>query len=253
VSVIDLEHRRGIANIRVGAAPGLARVSPDGKLVVVSNRDDNSISIIDAGSNSVRSTIPICKQPEDIAILPWSDKAFIACSGSGQVAAVDLKTDKLLALLDVGQTPVHLALKPDGGELFVSNYDSQTISTIETTTNEVAGSFLIGEHPVRGLVGSDNSTLYVSNFGTNSVSIFGIDNSKLLTTVAVGSRPEAMAFSANQVFLLVCDTQAGDVAAVRITERKYGKLTSAAALYTTIPVGNQPRDIVVKAFMLKGE
>ena len=82
---------------------------------------------------AVRSTIPVCPQPEDIAILPDNSKAFVACTGSAQVASIDLKNDKLLALLDVGKTPVHLALKPDGGELMVSNFDSDNIAIIETT------------------------------------------------------------------------------------------------------------------------
>ena len=119
--------------------------------MVVSNRGDNTVSLIDAQRLTVRSTIPVCQQPEDIAILPDSSKAFVACAASGQVASIDLKSDKLLALLDVGKTPVHLALKPDGGELMVSNFDSDNISIIETTTNEVGGSYLIGTHPARGI------------------------------------------------------------------------------------------------------
>jgi len=80
--------------------------------VVVSNRGDNSVSLIDAQQLRVRTTLPICAQPTDIAILPDNSKAFVACSGSAQVASIDLKTDKVLALLDVGKSPAHLALKP---------------------------------------------------------------------------------------------------------------------------------------------
>ena len=61
------------------------------RTVVVSNRADNSVSIIDAARLAVRSAINICIHPEDIAILPDSSKAFVSCSGSGQVASIDLK------------------------------------------------------------------------------------------------------------------------------------------------------------------
>src|SRR5208337_114074 len=123
VSVIDLEKRTVIANIAVGAAPGLARVSPDDSTVVVSNRGDNTVSLIDTKLLRVRATLPVCLQPEDIAILPDSSKAFVACSGSSQVASIALArnekngettSDRVLALLDVGRTPVSLTLKPDG-------------------------------------------------------------------------------------------------------------------------------------------
>jgi len=116
-----------LGNVRVGSAPGLARVSPDGATVMVSNRGDNTVSVIDTKLLRVRSTLPVCRQPEDIAILPDSSKGFVACSGSSQVASIALAanknneppSDRVLALLDVGRTPVSLALKPDGGEMMV--------------------------------------------------------------------------------------------------------------------------------------
>ena len=61
VSIIDLEKRMVIGNVRVGSAPGLARVSPDGSTVVVSNRGDNTVSMIDAKTLRVRTTLPICQ------------------------------------------------------------------------------------------------------------------------------------------------------------------------------------------------
>jgi len=60
-----------------GAAPGLARVSPDGGTIVVSNRGDNTVSLIDAKALRVRSAVPVCQEPEDIAILHDSSKAFV--------------------------------------------------------------------------------------------------------------------------------------------------------------------------------
>jgi len=48
------------------------------------------VSLIDADLLRVRATLPVCKQPEDIAILPDSTKAFVSCSGSSQVASIQL-------------------------------------------------------------------------------------------------------------------------------------------------------------------
>lgn len=273
VSILDLAGRRVLRNVAVGKAPGLARVSPDGKLVVTAERVGNSVSVIDAQKMTVRSAIPVCEQPTDVAIALDSSKAFIACSGSAQVAVIGLglqppeasaepasnrtpathvlssdksrTLDRLLTLLDVGTTPVHLALKPDGGEIFVSNFGANTISEILTGTNEVGGSYVIGAGPVRGIVSADNSTLYVSNFNSDSVAVYSIDDGKLVDTAHVGSRPDALALSPNQNFLFVADTAAGDVSVVR-TAAKQG-----AVLLTIIPVGEQPNAIAVKAFLLR--
>jgi YVTN family beta-propeller protein len=163
---------------------------------------------------------------------------------------VDLKTDRLLALLDVGKTPVNLALKPDGGELIVINFDSDNISMIETTTNEVNGSYLIGTRPARGIVSADNSRLYVSNFGSNTVAVYDIDLGKLIASLPAGSRPDALALSQSQNYLLVLDSQSGDVTVIQ--KRKPTHLEpSEYSLLTMIPVGVQPNNIVVKAFLVR--
>jgi len=225
---------------------------------VVSNRGDNTVSLIDAKSLRVRATLPVCQQPEDIAIMPDSSKAFVACSGSSQVASIalqpngksgDLNGDRVLALMDVGRTPVNLALKPAGGELIVCDFGSDSISIIETGTNEVGSSTLIGQHPTRGLVTRDNSRLYTSNFGSNNVAVYDIDLGRRIASVAVGSHPDGLALSQDQNYLLVLDTQAGDVTVIQ--KRTPRKLEPTEySLLTMIPVGVQPNAIAVKAFML---
>ncbi len=260
VSVIDLDKKVVIGNVRVGSAPGLARVSPDGATVVVSNRGDDTVSVIDTKVLRVRTTLPVCQQPEDIAILPDSSKAFVACSGSSQVASIALDSgtkngeptsDRVLALLDVGRTPVSLALKPDGGELIVCDFDSDSISIIETGNNEVGSSALIGQHPAHAVVTLDNSRLYASNFGSDSVAVYDIDMGRRIATMAVGSHPDGLALSQDQRYVLVLDTQAGDVTVIQKREPRRLEPTEYSLL-TMIPVGMQPNGIVVKAFMVSG-
>src|SRR6185369_1469338 len=146
VSVIDLATRRQIAQIGTGEEPMDARITPDGKTLIVANRLGNAVTVIDAAARRVRAVFEGCPGALDIAILPDSSKGFVACSGGHQVMAIALArpdahppvpTDRLEALLDVGRNPLQLALKPDGGELFVSNSQSNSISEIVTTTNDV--------------------------------------------------------------------------------------------------------------------
>ena len=147
-----------------------------------------------------------------------------------------------------------MALKPDGGELFVSNFDSDNFSIIETDSNEVGGSYLIGSNPVRGVVTSDNSLLYVSNFGSDTVSVYAIDEGRVIGSVRVGSRPDALALTPDEDHLLVVDTGSGDVAVVRTVKTSdNSKFSADRALVNVIPVGNQPNDIVIKAFTVAKE
>jgi YVTN family beta-propeller protein len=267
VSTLDLDRRREIAAAGTGEQPELTRISPDGRSLVVSNHGSGSVSIFDvtpydaasAASQPairLRSTFSGCPGSADIAILPDSSKAFVACSAGHQIMTLSLAaapsswaakqnpaltTDHLLVFLDVGKSPVHLAMKPDGGEIFVSNFGSDSISEISTWTNEVGGTYTIGSGPKSGIVSHDNSMLWVSNSGADSIGLYSIDDGKLAGSVRAGSGPDSLAFSADEHLLLAADTHSGDVAVVR-TQGKQGP-----ALFTILPAGSSPNAIVVKA------
>ena len=89
----------------------------------------------------------------------------------------------------------------------------------------------------------------MSNFGSNTVAVYDIDVGKMVTTLPVGSHPDALALSQNQNYLLVLNSDSGDVSIIQ--KRKPTKLEpSEYSLLTMIPVGVQPNNVVVKAFML---
>jgi YVTN family beta-propeller protein len=258
ISVIDLKARREIAQIGAGEEPVAALITPDGKTLVVANRRGNSVSVIDAAARSVRSIFDGCAGAADVAILPDSSKAFVACSGGHQVMAIALanakaslaqpgrpQIDRLESLLDVGHGPVQLAIKPDGGELFVSNSLSNSISEVVTSTDDVGGAYMIGDDPVRGLVSSDNALLYVANFHSQFLNIFSIDDGKRLPLALaphVGDGASALAFSNSGHLIFVVDNRSADVAVVRTLTRK---------LFTILPTGRGPNAIAVKAFKVQ--
>jgi len=263
VSVIDLDKRREIATASTGDAPGVARVAPDNRTLVVSNRVAGSISVYSIDMKSEKKPLQFrgafsgCAGATDVAILPDSSKAYVACSGSHQVMAVwlaadptswrgkqdsALQHDHMLCLLDVGKTPTHLAMKPDGGEIFTTNFDSDSISEINTETNEVNGTTVIGAKPSRGVFSKDDATLWVTNFGADAASLYNVDDARAEYSVHTGSRPDALAFSADEHLLVIADSGGSDVAVVR-TQSKDGP-----TLFTLLPAGDHPNDIVIKSF-----
>src|SRR5260370_17275082 len=127
----------------------------------------------------------------------------------------------------------------------VCDFDSDSISIIQTGNDEVGSSSLIGQHPARGVVTGDNSRFYVSNFVSNSVAVYDIDIGKLIATMPVGSRPEGLALSQDQRYLLVLDTQPGDVTVIQ--NRNPRKLDPTEhSLLTMFPVGAHPNAFMIK-------
>jgi DNA-binding beta-propeller fold protein YncE len=62
----------------------------------------------------------------------------------------------------------------------------------------------------------------------------------------VGSKPDGLAFTPNQHYLLVADSASGDIAIIRRDPEVSGNM-----LFTMVPCGIEPRQIAVKAFMLR--
>lgn len=281
VSVLDLDSRREVAVAGTGEQPGLARISPDMRTLIVTNRASGSVSIYGVepyatteghgllpkprpemkdATPRLRAAFSGCLGATDAVILPDSSKAFIACSGGHQVMAVSLAaapdswaakqnpslmTDHMLALLNVGQTPVQLALKPDGGQIFCSNFGSNSVSSIDTQTNEVSRTDTIATRPVFSIVSADNSMLWISNFGADSINQWSIDDGKPADSVRTGHAPDTLAFSADEHLLLAADAQSGDVSVIRTVDK------NGPELFTILPAGGSPNDIVVKAMQEK--
>ena len=265
VSVLDLEAHREIGTVAAGESPGMARVSADNRTVVVSNRAAGSLSVYAVDTEGrqplhLRATFAGCPGVTDVAILPDSTKAFAACSGSHQVMAVwlavpadswrgkqdpSLQQDHLLTSLDVGKSPLHLALKPDGGEAFSTNFGANSISEMSTWTNEVSGTYPVVMQPSQALVSRDDSSLWVTDFGSDSATLYSIDDGHVVASVRTGSKPDALAFSADEHLLLVADSGSADVAVIRTNS------VGGPTLFTLLPAGPQPNDIVIKAFHVR--
>ena len=263
VSIVDLEARRAIGQVKTADRPEDAVIAPDGRTLVVTSRVNGITSVYAAdplGTLNLRATYKGCPGATGAAILPDSSKAFIACSEGRQVMVVSLAAasdswaakqdealtrDHVVAMLDVGRNPTELTLKPDGGEVFVSNRGSDSISEIATQTNDVGSTYPIGDKPAHGVVSGSNSTLWISNSGADSLSLYSIDEGRLLAPIHTGDAPDALAFSADEHLLLAADEKTGDVAVIRTA----GRL--GPALFTMLPAGNGPDAIVVKAMQPK--
>ena len=265
VSVLDLEHRREIGTAAAGETPGIAVVSPDNRSLVVSNRGAGSVSVYsvdERGAHPVRfrEAYSGCAGATDVRILEDSSKAFIACSASHQIMAIglgvppeswrgkhdpSLQNDHLLSLLDVGKAPTHIAVKPDGGEIFSTNFGGNSVSEISSWTNEVEGTYPVVMQPARAAVSRDDTSLWITDFGADSATLYSIDDGRVVGSVRTGSPPAALAFSADEHLLLVADSGSADVAVIRTNG------PAGPTLFTMLPAGPQPNDIVVKAFSVR--
>lgn len=70
----------------------IARYSPDGKLLVVSNLNSNMLHIIDAAFGA-QKYVPVGSQPMDFAFR--GDELFVGCQGDGSMHVIDIPSGRV--------------------------------------------------------------------------------------------------------------------------------------------------------------
>ena len=82
------------------------------------------------------------------------------------------------------------------------------------------------------------------------MAVYDIDTGKVIATLPAGRHPDGLALSQSQNYLLVLNSESGDVTVIqkRTPNKKFER--GEYSLLTMIPVGIQPNSIVVKAFIV---
>lgn len=116
--------------ISVGKRPEGIAVTPDGARIYVANNLDNSVSVIDAGTNIVTTTTAVGLAPMGVAISPDGSRAYVANSSSKSTSVIKVSTNAVETTVTVGTTPVGVAIGPDGSRGYVANSGDGTLSEL---------------------------------------------------------------------------------------------------------------------------
>ena len=78
-------------------------VSPDGKLLFVTNQDDSTISIVDTKNPSIISTIDVGDSPEGIDITPNGKHVYVTNWGDGSISVINTDNYKIEKTIKTGK------------------------------------------------------------------------------------------------------------------------------------------------------
>ncbi|RZL54313.1 MAG: DUF1929 domain-containing protein, partial [Variovorax sp.] len=139
VAVVDTATGVRVAEIGVGGSPRSVAVAPDGR-VWVANKNAGTISILNAGSLSLATTVtlPRGSQPHGLVFAPGGS-AYVVLEAPGQLFKLDPATGATQATLAVGANPRHLSVTGDGATVLVSRFVTpplagESTAKVDTTT-----------------------------------------------------------------------------------------------------------------------
>jgi DNA-binding beta-propeller fold protein YncE len=238
VYVIDLKaNPPAVAGtVTTGKRPSGMAISADGKLALVTNRDDGTISVLSIAGKEVKVTDTVsvgtgADQVSAVAITPDGKRALATKPAANKIALLSIANGKVTydkRDLPGGIFPYNVVISPDGklalsadtgnGGSSDGNIDTVSVIDLEANPTRVIDHIAVADSP-EGLVMSPKGNFAVSidaqgsnqpkdswfYHPTGMVSLLKIEGKdvNLVAEVPVGTFPEGGVFSADGEYLYV--------------------------------------------------
>src|SRR5215469_10164805 len=241
-------------------AAGLA-ISANGKTLVVANNYNDSISVIDTASATVRYEYDL--RPYSTSDAPAGTKGgtfpyavalngsavYVGCDRDREVVVVNLgaTAGSFVTRIELDGNPNGMALSDNGHTLFVAQDNQDQVAVIDTKTNTVThkidtrGPAYLGLPPSTTgasptAVTINRNTLYAVNAGSNSVAVIPLTGRAAFTTsglIPTAYDPTDIAFSGDGNWMYIVNGKSDQG-----PNPGYGYGNLAFIQFVTFPGGN---------------
>ncbi len=209
-------------SIALAVAVAAAEIMPEARLLVL-NKGDGTLSIVDPAKLEVLTTVPAGKDPHEVVVSADGKLAFASNYGDGHtLSVVDLVAGKALPPIELAPMIAPHGLVVDEGKIYFTAERSKVIGRCDVETRKVDWVMGIGEektHMIR--LSKPSGTLVTTNIGSNSISLVsGQGKDWQVTNVPVGKGPEGFDVTADGKEIWVANSQDGSISIVDAAEKK---------------------------------
>ncbi len=241
-------------NLPLGDLPLNMAVSPDRKMIAVTNNGQGtqSIQLIDIAAGKITDT-------KEVRVawlgLVWSDnsKTLYASGGNGNyIMRFDIH-DKKLVFRDsivLGKpwpekiSIAGIALNDSRHILYAVTKENNSLYVIDVKGKKVINRYSLDGEGYTCVLSPDKMLLYLSCWGCNKVVIFDTQTMILRDAVTVGDHPNELLLNASGSLLYVANANDNSVSVIDTRKRKVIE-TLNAALYPDAPSGSTTNGIAL--------
>jgi YVTN family beta-propeller protein len=207
------------------AVAALAQSSSSRLLVL--NKEDATLVIVDPVAGSILGTVPVGQGPHELAVSTDGRFAFASNYGSGTagqtISMVDISAQKEVRRIDVSPLRRPHGLAFVNGKLYFTAETNRKIARYDPAADKVDWEFETGLNGTHMVVPTrDAKILFASNIGSNSVSAIqqGADGAWTQTVIPVGKGPEGIDLSPDGTTVWSAHSQDGGVTVIDVATRK---------------------------------
>ena len=155
-----------VSPVIAGSSNSLMDISTDGTLLVCSNRDSGSVSVVDLTRHETLREIPVGHHPEGVTFIGETHTVAVAVYADDRVMFVDAYSGETVGSVDVFDEPYGVVSNRSGSRVYVTlDYPGQVVE-VDTASHEMIRTLAAGAF-ARGIaIDDDASRLFVTNYYT---------------------------------------------------------------------------------------
>jgi len=204
-----------------------SNTSPAARLLVL-NKEDATLSIIDPESGATAGTVPVGQGPHELVTSADGKIAFASNYGTGPapghtISMIDVAARKELRRIDVAPLSRPHGLAVAGGKLYFTAEADKKIARYDPATDKIDWQFETGQNSTHMVLPArDARTFFTSNIGSDSISVIepGSGGTWTQTVVPVGKGPEGLDLSPDGRELWSAHSRDGGVSIVDVRTKK---------------------------------
>ncbi|PWE16524.1 hypothetical protein DDZ18_12200 [Marinicauda salina] len=208
------------AVLALGAAMATVFCAQAQDRLVVVNKSDDTVSLVDAASYAEQTVIAVGENPHEVAISPDGSTAYVSDYGpearGETISVIDLDAGAVSARwdLDGNLGPHGIWASADGANVWTTTETTGTVVEIDAATGDVTRVWETGQQLSHQLVPApDGSKLFVANITSGSVSV--IDRAyDSVTTVRTGPGAEGIDVSPDGAEVWVTNRDSGTISVI---------------------------------------
>jgi YVTN family beta-propeller protein len=199
----------------------------DSGTLLVLNKSDNTVSLIDLSSKQTVGTIPTGVAPHEVAVSPNGKLAVVANYGNQQQAGrtltvIDLPGKKPLKTIDLGEyRRPHGITWLRGDEIAVTVEGNKALLIVDVKKGAVAAAIVTDQNVSHMVVVAPRAgRAFIANIGSGSVTVIDLKERRKISDIPTGAGAEGIDISPDQKEVWVTNRAANTVSVIDVNSLK---------------------------------
>jgi len=217
-----------VLTLVLGASIARAQTQTPSPALLVLDKEDNMLSIIDPATAKTVARIPTGEGPHEIAVSDDGKMAFVANYGArtpgNSLCVMDLMAQKEVRRVDLGALRRPHGIVFSEGKVLFTAEENKVIARYDPASNQIDWVLGIGENRTHMLVFSkDRSRIFTSNIQSNSVTLLERSSEPWgwnATNIPVGKGPEGGDLSPDGREYWAANSADGSISIIDVAQKK---------------------------------